>query len=255
MRDDSIVVAAELTGVLRHRCFYCSMKHTVKNTVRKCAMRFVEEVFGHPSVGISCNLNVLNRLDMAKRGELERADLYESLSGTVHHHANWNANWQDFVRCENVTEAYALAKAQLAEWRDSAFAGYATAMDAKNRCLTEFADLTSPAKQAVVRSPKPVEFTKEVDANSGRMLYKIAGRDVDQWQIVHFYRANWDNNKMDHAAMLADADLNRNILLWESSGYNPAGSRAPSTYSVSRFGVDGTLFVDKVKTKKPVEQY
>lgn len=254
MRDDSIVVAAELTGVLRHRCFYCSMKHTAKNTVKKCAMRFVEEVFGRPSVGISCNLNVLNRLDMAKRGELERAELYESLSGTVHHHANWNANWQDFVRCENVAEAYELAKKQLTEWRDCAFAGYAAAMNAKTRCLTEFADLTSPAKEAVVKNPKHVEFTKWADPTTGRMEYKIADRDVDMWQIVHFYRANWDD-KTDQATILADADLNRNVLLWENSGYTPSGAKAPAAYSVGRYATDGSVSITKVKTKKPVEAY
>lgn len=254
MRDESIVVAAELTGVLRHKCFYCSSKHTVKSTVKKCAMRFVQEVFGHPTVGVHRNLAILNRLDMAKRGELERANLYETLSGMVHAHSSWAANWQDFVKCENVAEAYALAKGQLAAWRDTAFAEYASAMDAKNRCLTEFADLLSPAKEVVVKNPKHVEFTKWVDLTTGKMEYKIADRNVNQWEIVGFYRANWDN-KADHASMLVDADLNTNTLLWASVGYNLSGKPTPATYSVYRYGTDGTAFDTKVKTKKPVEQY
>jgi hypothetical protein len=248
MRDESIVVAAELTGKLGHQCFFCGSRHIAKNTVQRCARNFVRDVFGCQVIGSSIALPDLNWVAMAKLGLTEEAELYNNLKASASSHSSWEPNWQDFVMCENVDEAYAIAKAKLAVWRDEAFAKYSEAARARVRCQTEFDHLIKPDKAACMKNPKKINVEKEL---TNGLTLKVEGVFVHAWNALSFYRLCWPEGSIPGGTVV-DVDLNRNVLVQESVFYT-ASQTGSRTYSAVHFHPDGTVTSKKLAKQKPVE--
>lgn len=248
MRDESIVVAAELTGVLRHLCFFCKSRHITKDTIKKCAHRFVREVFGDQVISTGSNLPSPNWVAMAKLGLMEEAGRYEGLRTDAHSHSNWEPNWQDFVTCENVDEAFAIAKSRLAVWRDESFVQYSQAVNAKHRCQTEFDALLNPDTTAMVKKPRRIHVEKTIPTTAVPLGLIVEGRSVHPYEALAFYRLGWPDCPQ---GTLVDVDLNTNKVVMSTTQWN--GSTSVLSFHVVQFQDNFKVSKRKLAALKPVE--
>lgn len=249
MRGDEIVVAAELTGRLSQRCFFCLSKHRVRQAIRRCAYRFVEDMFGRQSIGAS-SVPSLNWLDMARRGELKRAAEYEVHSDVSYKSQYWEPDWKDYLRFESVEEAYEFTKGALAVWRDEAFKTYNAAMTARNTCLTKYADLIRPDREAIFNC-RELSVKKKRHASS-KMLesVEIEGRNIHLFEIQAFYLTYWPSAKF--VGNLLDVDINADTLLIQPFSHNYGAGGHYSSKKVLRSLLKDGSFKDKATTASQI---
>lgn len=248
MRGEEIVVAAELTGKLGHPCFFCKTRHVVKGTVKNCAKSFVTDVFGYPVMTSNVSLPSPNRVAMMKLGLMEEGERYETLKVAACFRDGWEPNWQDFVMCENVDEAYEVAKARLAVWRDEAFQKYSYSVVAKHRCLTEFGHLLRPSKDALA-NPKRLNVQKVMSAHGlGIDQLVVDGRPTQVYEVTAFYKLFWPSAPN---AKILDVDLNADKAVLVEEKW--VSGQIIKTHMIVRFNKDWSFNAALLAAPKPVE--
>lgn len=225
MRDESIVVTAELTGKLNHKCFNCEGRHLKKGSIKRCVQSFVKDVFGWPKIDAHYRYQSVNYLTAAKMGKLKRAVEYGLLAPSSNFCETWRANWQDFVLCETRQEAYDMAKKRLSEWRDVSFAKYEEAKLIQRR-LHEYDDLFYTPGMPIPNHP--VNVTSKTVAKVAPMNHPgnsfqlvIDGAvTINAGDVADFYQSFYcQNRQRAYHGQVVDADVMRNMYICRTGGY------------------------------------
>jgi hypothetical protein len=258
MRDESVVVAAELTGKLNHRCFNCEGRHLKKASIKRCVQSFVKDVFGWPKIDALYRYQNVNFLTAAKMGKLKRAAEYELLAPSSSFSETWWPDWRDFVLCETKQEAYDMAKKRLAEWRDAAFAKYEEAKLVQRR-LHEYDDLFYTngmpiPTQLVNVTSKTVGKVATVNQPGVPFQLVVDGAvTISAGDVVDFYRSFYCQNRhVVYYSQVMDADVNRNMYICWTHGYG----NTPPDFILRRFSNTGATDT-KLDSSKilPIECY
>jgi hypothetical protein len=258
MRDESIVVTAELTGKLNHKCFNCEGRHLKKGSIKRCVQSFVKDVFGWPQIDARHRYQNVNFLTAAKMGKLKRAVEYGLLAPSSSFSETWRADWQDFVLCETRQEAYDMAKKRLSEWRDAAFAKYEEAKLVQRR-LHEYDDLFYTHGMPIPNHPVNVTSKtvgKVAATNQPGVPFQLVidgAVTISAGDVADFYQSFYCQDRPGaYHGQVTDADVNRNMYICQVHGYG----NTPDSWVLWRFSGRGATDTKLDRAKiLPIECY